>query len=167
MRLKLAVLALLLSGAAQAQTTSAHIDADWKEAAPPPPPAVRTDGLIPVEMAGSTLRWGVDPKSISIGPDTVVRYVIVAVGEGATNALYEGLRCSSAEVKQYMRSSGGEWREIPRADWKPLHGASATRHSLAVARNGACMGQGTNTSAEQIARDLGRGGDRRFKPEYR
>lgn len=166
MRLKLALLALLLSGAAQAQT-AASIDADWKEAAPPPPPAVRTEGLIPVTMPGSALAWGVDPKSISIGPDSVVRYVVVAVGEGATNAVYEGVRCSSAEVKQYQRSSGGEWREIARADWKPLHGSSSTRHSLAVARNGACIGQGTNTSAEQIARDLGRRDDKRFRPEFR
>ena len=36
------------------------------------------DGLIPLDIPGSTLRFGVDPASVTIGSDGIVRYVVVA-----------------------------------------------------------------------------------------
>jgi hypothetical protein len=161
------LLALALCGsAAQAQFTA--VDPDWKEIEAPAPPALADGKLVPVEISGSALRWGVDPASISIGPDGVVRYVVVARGEGgAVNAMYEGLRCNTAEVKVYARHAGDKWQPARNADWKPLHGSAATLHSLVIARNGACMGQGPNRSPTQIARDLGSSGDYRFRSEVR
>ena len=144
-------------------------DPDWKEAEAPAPPALRTEGLVPIDVGSSVLRWGVDPASITIGGDRVVRYVVVARGQGgAVNALYEGLRCGTGEVKLYARNSGDKWVRAAGADWKPLHVNDATtRHSLLIARNGVCIGQGTNRSPAAIARDLGRGTDDKFRPEYR
>jgi hypothetical protein len=162
---RLLVLALgLACGAALAQS-----DVEWKEAEAPAPPALQTQKLIAVEVAGSQLRWGVDPASIRIGPDRVVRYVVVGLGEaGAINALYEGLRCDTGEAKVYARQSrDGGWVKSS-ADWKTVHNNSATRHSLAIARAGACAGEAPNTSAEQIARDLAAPhGEYRFRNEVR
>lgn len=143
-------------------------DPDWKEAEAPPPPAVRKDGLVPIDMGSSLLRWGVDPASITIADDRVVRYVVVAQSQGgAVNALYEGLRCSTGEVKVYARNSGDKWVSATGADWKRLdNNNAATRHSLVIARNGVCIGGGTNRSPVEIARDLGRV-DNKFRPEYR
>ena len=160
------LISLACSLSAQAQLVDA--DPDWKEAEAPPPPALRTQGLVPLDMGSSVLRWGVDPASISIAKDGVVRYVVVAEGQGAVNALYEGLRCSTGEVKLYARYAGDKWAPAAGADWKPLENRNAAvRHSLAIARNGACIGHGTNRSPAEIARDLGRGTDSRFRPEYR
>jgi hypothetical protein len=147
----------------------ADADPDWKEVEAPPPPAVRPEGLVPIDMGSSVLRWGVDPKSITIANDRVVRYVVVAQGQGgAVNALYEGLRCSTGEVKLYARHSGDKWVSVGDADWKALdNNIAATRHSLAIARNGVCIGRGTNRSPVEIARDLGRGFENKFRPEYR
>jgi len=144
-------------------------DPDWKEVEAPPPPALRTEGLVPIDMGSSTLRWGVDPASITIANDRVVRYVVVARGQGgAVNAFYEGLRCSTGEVKLYARHSGDKWVSVSNPDWKTLdNNSAATRHSLAIARNGVCIGHGTNRSPVEIARDLGRGLDNKFRPEYR
>lgn len=143
-------------------------DPDWKEAEAPPPPAVRKDGLVPIDMGSSLLRWGVDPASITIANDRVVRYVVVAQSQGgAVNALYEGLRCSTGEVKVYARNAGDKWVSATGADWKRLdNNNAATRHSLVIARNGVCIGGGTNRSPVEIARDLGRV-DNKFRPEYR
>ncbi len=167
MRTSVALLALLLCGA----STHAQFvdrDPDWKEAAPPPPPAVQTTRLLPIEMRGSVLRWGVDPASISLGPDGVVRYVVVAQSDsGTVNALHEGLRCSTAESTVYARHSGGQWRPVSDREWKPLHGDGTRLHTLAIARNGACVGHAPNRSAEQIARDLAAPADTRFRPELR
>jgi hypothetical protein len=164
--------AILVAWAACSLSAHAQLvdtDPDWKEAEAPPPPALRTEKLVPIDMGSSVLRWGVDPASITIGNDRVVRYVVVARGQGgAVNALYEGLRCNTSEVKLYARHAGDKWVPASGADWKPLDiRDAATRHSLAIARNGACIGHGTNRSPVEIARDLGRGADNKFRPEYR
>lgn len=146
MRLERLALALpLAAGAAHAQLTDTN--PDWKESAAPAPPALRNAGLIPLEIAGSQLRFGVDPASVLLGSDGVVSHVMVAVSaSGAVNGLYEGIRCSSGGHKVYGRNAG--------SDWRPLHDQPRSRHSLLVARTGACVGHGPNGSAAQIVRDL-------------
>lgn len=143
--------------------------ADWQEVDAPAPPALRLQGLVPLDMGRSSdLRWGVDPASIRIGNDRVVRYVVVGQGEaGAVNAYYEGLRCDTAEVRVYARHArDGEWTPVAQG-WKPLHGGSSTRHSLVMARTGACIGQAPNRSPDQIARDLAQAPTYRFLNEAR
>jgi hypothetical protein len=163
MRRSGAVWALVLaSGAALAQVPPE--DPDWREAEAPPPPALKLEGLIPLEMPRSALKFGVAPASVSVGSDRIVRYVVVATSTtGAVNALYEGLRCNSAEVKVYARHSGsGDWSLAKDSTWRPLHNAQNSSHSLQIARSGACIGRAPNRSAAQIVRDLRAPVDRRF-----
>lgn len=139
---------------------------EWKEMDAPPPPPLRTQGLIPIEVEGSRLSFGVDPASISVGSDRIVRYVVVARSSGgALNAMYEGLRCDGGQVKVYARYSPGPgWVPVRDGEWQPLHGGpSNTRHSLAIARGGACMESAPNGSASQIALDLKAPVDPRFR----
>ena len=163
MRRRGAAWALILA-AAGALAQVAPEDPDWREAEAPPPPALKLEGLIPLEMPRSALRFGVDPASISVGSDRVVRYVMVATSaNGAVNALYEGLRCNSAEVKVYARHSGsGGWSLAKDSTWRPLHNAQNSSHSLQIARSGACIGRAPNQSAAQIVRDLRAPVNRRF-----
>lgn len=152
------------SFAAFAQLPPAE-DPDWKEKDVPPPPALRTSGLIPIEMPqGVTLRYGVDPDSISVGKDGVVRYVVVASSaSGAVNAMYEGVRCSSGEVKVYARHNPDSgWVANGKQEWMQLSASGSTRHSLLIARTGACFGDAPNRNEAQIVRDLRSGVDRRF-----
>ena len=137
---------------------------EWKEMDAPPPPALRTSGLIPIEVPGTSLQFGVDPGSVAVGSDEVVRYVVVAKSSsGAVNAMYEGLNCSSGEVRVYAHYNpqGNTWVNAPDSSWRPLNTAR-TSYSLQIARNGACAGQAPNGSKEQIVRDLKSGVDRRF-----
>ncbi|RYY94936.1 MAG: hypothetical protein EOO24_23785 [Comamonadaceae bacterium] len=159
----LALLLAGMAGAASAQLT--ELDPDWKEAQVPPPPALRTGGLIEVEMPRSSLRFGVDPASFSIGADGIVRYVVVATSTtGTVNAMYEGIRCSTGEVKVYARHNPDSgWVATKNADWVPLNLTRNSHHSLQVARNGACIGHGPNRSPENIVRDLRGGPDMRFR----
>lgn len=129
---------------------------DWREQDAPPPPALQAQQLVPVEVASgpSDLRFGVDPTSISIGADGVVRYVFVASSpSGALNASYLGLRCDKGEYRVYARSSGEGWRKV-QADWRSVFEGAEARRALAVARNGACQGRTPNESPQKIARDL-------------
>lgn len=137
---------------------------DWKEIEAPPPPALGTRDLIALDLKGS-LRFGIDPASISVGSDDVVRYVVVATSaSGVTNGIYEGIRCSSGEVKVYARHNPDSgWVPVRGAEWQSLHTTSNYRYSLYIARNGVCLGHGHNGPAAQIARDLRAGVDRRFE----
>lgn len=162
------ILALALAGALSGAFAQVIPDvlSEWKETEAPPPPALRTQGLIPVDVRGSTLKFGIDPASITIGPDQVVRYVVVATGSGgAVNAIYEGIRCSTAQVKVYARHNPDSgWVPTRNPDWEDLQKSVGSRYSMAIARGGACREHTPNRSPSQIAQDLRSPADRRFEP---
>ena len=159
MRLSLAAALLAMSLAAQAQ--QGPPDAGDAEVQYSAPPDLRLDGLIPLEMPRSTLRFGVDPASVSVGTDRIVRYVVVATSDtGAVNALYEGIRCRTGEFKVYARHTpGAGWTQVKDSPWQSLQGQ---RHSQLIAREGACVGRGANLTAAQVVHDLRSPVDRRF-----
>ena len=155
----------LVAGAAQAQLSTP--DPDWKEVEAPPPAPLRLDRLdrlLRIEIPESTLRFGVDPASVVLTGDGIVRYVVVATSSsGAVNAFYEGIRCTTAETRLYARHNPDSgWVPVRDGMWRSLHEPRPSRHSLVIARNGACLGGAPNQSATQIVRDLGRDADRRF-----
>jgi len=136
-------------------------DPDWREQEAPAPPDFKVDALIRLDMPRSELRYGVDPATVTLASDGIVRYVVVAVGtSGAVNAMYEGIRCDTAQVKVYARSSGSGWNAASGSTWRPLH--EGQRHSLQIARTGACAGHSPNRSATQIVRDLRAPADTRY-----
>lgn len=153
---------VFLSGAAHAQLSAP--DPDWREMDVPPPAPLRMDRPLRVDVAGSTLRFGVDPTSITLTFDGIVRYVVVATSAtGAVNAFYEGIRCSTAETRLYARHNPDSgWVPVKDEQWRSLHETRPSRHSLAIARNGACLGGAPNQSVAQIVRDLGGGVNWRF-----
>ncbi|GAB3769955.1 hypothetical protein GCM10028796_35880 [Ramlibacter monticola] len=161
------ILALALCSAPLAVSAQLPPDhPEWKELEAPPPPALRTSGLVPVDVPGTTMRFGIDPASVSVGQDSIVRYVIVATSPtGTVNAMYEGIRCDKGEVKVYARynpdSSG--WVPSRGAEWQPLFGRTASSYSLVVARSGACSGRTPNGNAATIVQDLRAPIDRRFE----
>ena len=159
---RLALAGLFFATVAQAQLLP--VDPDWREVEAPPPPAVKVDGLIPLEIPGSALRFGVDPASVSLGEDGIVRYVVVATSaSGAVNAMYEAIRCNTAEAKVYARyNPGSGWTVAKDALWRSLHESQPWRHSLLIARTGACVGHAPNRSATQIVRDLRTTGASKF-----
>jgi hypothetical protein len=144
-------------------------DPDWREAQAPPPPALKTSGLIPLEMPRSLLRYGVDPASVSVGEDRVVRYVVVAISDtGFVNAFYEGIRCSTGEFRTYARHNPDSGWVPMQGDWRSLSdGALPSRHSVLIARNGACMARGTPRNAAEVLRNLRATPEARFYPEQR
>ena len=158
--------AVLLGSSAVSCLAQLVDNPDWKEIDVPPPPAFRVDRLIPIEQpASSNLRFGVDPATISMAADGVVRYVIVASSSGgAMNALYEGIRCTTGEVRTYARSaSSGVWTEAVDSPWRKLMEPSPSRHALELARTGVCRGAAPNKSVEAIVRDLRAPPDMRFQ----
>jgi hypothetical protein len=129
---------------------------DWVEEQTPPPPQVSKDALISIDMPlHVSVKVGVDPQSIVVGADGVVRYVLVMRNAtGSSNAVYEGIRCITDEVKTYARQgSSGEWSLAQNPTWKALNDNLPSRHAQAFARQGGCQNH-LATSKEDIVKAL-------------
>ena len=145
-------------GAASAEYIDPAVD--WREDLPAKPPAYDPARLIAVEAPrGSTLSFGLDPQTLAVGSDGVVRYVVVASSRqgGADTAMFEGIRCSNGEFRTYARRNKGEadWSPADTSDpWRPLSGTGLAAHVLAISRAGVCIGRAPNTPIDQMVRDL-------------
>ena len=132
------LLALLLSGGCASD--SSRMKSDWERAhegqfireesaqAVALPPDPRAGGLVPFTVSGlSDFDFFVDPASLSVARDGVVRYTVVARSRsGADNVSYEGLNCKASEYALYAvgeadrswRKSAGAWKPIERGRWQ-------------------------------------------------
>ena len=159
------ILVLLACFAGTAIAQSLTQDPDWTESDVPLPGALNTSKLIKLEMLRSTLKFGVDPASVTLDKDGIVRYVVVATSStGAINAFHEGIRCDTGQFRVYARyNPDSGWIRTSGISWRSLHdGALPSRHGLLIARTGACIANGANVSAERIVRDLAGGVNWRF-----
>lgn len=77
---------------------------------------------IPLEVAAITsIKFSVDPKSISVGSDGVVRFTLIAEStSGALNVSYEGIRCATEEKKLYAFGRDGAWSRNRFAKWQEI-----------------------------------------------
>lgn len=135
-------------GVTQAQGTD--LDPDWKESEVPAPPPFSSAHVIPIDMPRYvTLSFGVDPATLAITPDGIVRYVMVAVNaNGSVNAMYEGIRCATGQVKTYARANAsGHWSAVSEPQWTDLNGTQPSKHALAFARQAACDSRATTASS--------------------
>jgi hypothetical protein len=129
---------------------------DWVELAPSGAPAYTTSGLIPIDMPSYvSTKVGIDPSTISVDVDGVVRYVVVMTNAtGNVNTSFEGIRCITDEVKTYGRvNASGQWNLLTDPQWKPVSDNGPSRHAMAIARQGACVARLT-TSTSEVKRAL-------------
>jgi hypothetical protein len=143
---------LVLSASAQVET-----DPDWKESLVPPPPAFNKDRLIPLSMPRYvSLQFGIDPATLVISSDAIVRYVVVATNSsGSVTAMYEGIRCATWEVKTYARTmSNGTWSLAKNPPWQMLNDDQPSKHALALARQAFCEGTTLVNSVADIIKGL-------------
>ena len=159
-RLALAATLCVAAGAASAQNNNnvAALEVDWLEEAVPPPPSFNLQKLVAIDMPNFTsLKFGVDPETIVISNDGVVRYIMVATSEsGVINAMYEGIRCTTGEVKTYARYNASGWEKVNDAKWTDLQAKKPSYHAKAFARQGGCDGRARATSAADVVRALNR-----------
>jgi CNP1-like family len=152
------VLTALMLGAVLAHAQLPANDPEWKETEAPPPPAFDLQRLISFEVrAGSSLVFGIDPTTIQVSKqDGIVRYVVVARSDsGVVNAMYEGVRCTTAEFKTYARAFGdGKWTAVENAEWISLRAKLPSMHTARLARQGVCDGAAPMGSAREIVQAL-------------
>lgn len=152
--LVLALPALVLAQAASAQLFT---NPDWKESPVPPAPEFDVKRMIAIDMPRMyDLSYGVDPKTLAITDDGVVRYVLIAKSTGpgaAVNAFYDGVRCATGESKTYARYSGDSWHPVENPEWRPLE-QTKVRYTLALARQALCRSGAPRATAGEMVQAL-------------
>ena len=126
-RLFIFFLAILLAAPAFAGWGEFEGDFDnekpWKEIEAQLPAYPKLEEALPFFVSAATdNQFFVDPKSISVGSDDVVRYtLIVKSPSGALNVSFEGMRCGSHEKKRYaFGRADGVWSRNKYAKWEPI-----------------------------------------------
>ena len=127
---------------------------DWRENAIPLPEFPQAERLMEFFVSGATsFRFFVDPKSLTVGDDGVIRYALVArSASGAQNVWFEGIRCKTGELKQYATGrNDSSWAERRGAEWVPIESKAVNRQHQALRREFFCpQGSPIRSSAEGI-----------------
>jgi hypothetical protein len=86
-----------------------------------PPPPFDKARLVELELVAATdFRYFVDPATVSVGADRIVRYVVVARSpSGAENVAFEGLRCPGEYRIFAVGRPDGKWGGQP-TEWRPV-----------------------------------------------
>lgn len=112
----------------------------WTEGRIQLPAYPKGDDLVEFYVSAATeFKFFVDRASLSVSPDGVVRYVLLARSpSGVENVTYEGIRCKTGVYRIYAYGrAGGNW--APRAsDWRPIEQQSAQRWRHALWREYFC-----------------------------
>lgn len=108
----------------------------------------------------------VDTSTISVGADSVVRYVLVIRSRsGAENVTFEGIRCATGERRLYaIGQQGRSWTAARESAWSPISFNTYNRAQAALAQDYFCDGPAPVINAEEALRRLKRGGARGTNP---
>lgn len=133
----------------------------WQESevSMPAPPA--RGRLQPFYVSATTEnRFMLDPETISVGSDGVVRYVLVVESAaGARNVSYEGIRCESAERRLYaFGRADGSWSPARGKLWLPIQGNSLNRQHAALYTEYFCPNGAIVRNADEARAALRAGG---------
>jgi hypothetical protein len=113
----------------------------WQEQDTELPPYPASDRLIQADVAltGFPFTVWIDPDSLSVGDDRVLRYtVVLRSNSGAENVIYEGLRCRHDQYKRYAYGSDGRFHRVADAKWRYLGSAGTDRYRHALAKDFFC-----------------------------
>ena len=123
------------------------------------PPLPDYNALLPFEVSKiTTLTFAIDPKSLSIGKDDVVRYTVVITSPaGARNVRYEGIRCGDGQqTKLYaaIDEDGTAWDSDTTTDWERIPYNTLNAYQNALARDYFCTGTSVAGKAKQIVENI-------------
>lgn len=129
----------------------------------PPPPYPVDATLIEFSLYGRTRnRFYVDGSTVSVGPDKVIRFVLVVRTPSKTsNVSFVGVRCKTREWKDYAYARADRtWALYGQAQWRPIQELSINNYQYTLFDEFLCYGGvrsgGPIGTAELIVRNLKR-----------
>jgi hypothetical protein len=108
----------------------------------------------------ATLRFFVDPASLSVGTDGIVRFTVVVRGDGATsNVSYEAIRCKTRERKVFAYGrADGTWYAARDPRWTKIGGLTSDGHRFVLYEDYFCPSRQIIATAREGVEALRRGG---------
>lgn len=133
----------------------------WEESELQPPAYPPTARLQPFFVSPlNDNQFFIDPESLTVGLDGVVRYVLVVLSpSGVRNVSYEGLRCSSAEKRLYAFGRQDQtWSKARGKQWVRIENNSLNRHHAVLFAEHFCPVGMIVRSADEARQALRQGG---------
>jgi CNP1-like family len=103
----------------------------WSELEVQPPDFPKPEELIEIDAGSATAnRYFVAEKTLQVGQDGVVRYVLVVkTAGGTTNVSFEGIRCGTKERKLYaFGRNDNSWSTARNPGWQTIRPGSYHAH---------------------------------------
>jgi hypothetical protein len=143
------------------EDTGAPPDAPFQESKIPPPSYPIEGDLIEFTLTGRTSnRFYIDGSSLSIGPDEVIRFVLVVrTPAQVSNVSFSGVRCDTKEWKDYAFAGPDRvWRIDEQARWRLIEQRVLNNYQETLFKEFFCFGGimtgGPAGSAKSIVRNL-------------
>jgi hypothetical protein len=137
-----------------------YLPKQWQELEVVLPAAPEEGRLQPFYVSAvAESRFSIDPATLTVGDDGVVRYVLVVLTPGgARNVTFEGMRCATRERRIYASGRpDGSWSKARRADWVPVRDAYVNRHHAVLFLDYFCAGGIVVNGAAEAREALRRG----------
>lgn len=156
-----AVMALGVTASALAGFEDDYEAQKWAEVEVQLPAPPKQENLVSFYVSETTEnRFFVDPGSISVGSDGVVRYTLVVVSSGGVrNVSFEGVRCETLEKRLYaFGHADGSWAKSRSNQWERVRDIGRNRHHAALIKEFFCPDGGIVRNADEARERLRRGG---------
>lgn len=114
--------------------------------------------LLPFEVSNNTsLTFAIDPASVSVGTDGVVRYtVVITTPGGERNVNYEGIRCDTYEWRLYagLNADHNGWDQTVANDWERIQKGTLNAYHSALYTDFFCANKMPAGNARTIVENL-------------
>ncbi|HTH62991.1 MAG TPA: CNP1-like family protein [Paraburkholderia sp.] len=114
--------------------------------------------LLPFDVSNNTsLTFAVDPASVSVGSDGVVRYtIVITTPTGGRNVNYEGIRCETYEWRLYasLNADHDGWDETVANDWERIQKGTLNAYHSALYTDYFCANKMPAGNTHKVVDDL-------------
>ena len=134
----------------------------WKEGSNNLPDYPQNNDLL--EVSGpptyQNYQYLIDEKSLVVGQDGVVRYsIVIRSSGGSDNVLYDGLRCTTNQIKNYAYGAAdmdGKKKFIQKknAAWRNFRSTGVTAYGSILAANYFCDLNGMLLKRQEIIQNI-------------
>lgn len=131
----------------------------WREIEAKIPPYPAMEHLLRFDAgAASPHRFYLDPRSLSIGDDGVVRYtLVIRTAGGATNVSFEGIRCEERQQRYYATGRpDGTWARARDSGWRRIELREVNRHHNVLYQDFFCSGEPRRYPVKDVREILAR-----------
>ncbi len=134
----------------------------WKEAGRHLPGYPQENDLLEISgpPAYRNYHYLIDGKTLVVGADGVVRYsIVIRSPSGSDNVMYDGLRCSNSQIKNYAYGTSDmdgkkKWINKQNISWNAIRSSGVTGYSRTLAENYFCDHNGAVLKRHEIIQNI-------------